>query len=78
MLFRNFDVKGPGDRLLIYLILYISACLQREPPSFADDSFTKSFFLDNWFRAWLSPARATTEQALDRCDEGLRCSLLLT
>ena len=25
--FRNFDIKGGGDRLLIYLILYIQDCL---------------------------------------------------
>ncbi|KAJ1986548.1 subunit of the Arp2/3 complex [Dimargaris cristalligena] len=28
-LFRNFEIKGPGDRLLIYLILYISECLTK-------------------------------------------------
>jgi actin related protein 2/3 complex subunit 3 len=27
--FRNFEVKGTGDRTLIYLTLYISACLQK-------------------------------------------------
>jgi len=27
ILFRNFEVKGGGDRLLIYLTLYISKCL---------------------------------------------------
>jgi actin related protein 2/3 complex subunit 3 len=26
-LFRNFEIKGGGDRLLIYLILFISQCL---------------------------------------------------
>lgn len=30
VLFRDFDVRGAGDKLLIYLTLYISACLQRE------------------------------------------------
>ena len=29
VLFRNFEVKGPADRVLIYLTLYISACLQK-------------------------------------------------
>ncbi|SNX82733.1 probable ARC18 - subunit of the Arp2/3 complex [Melanopsichium pennsylvanicum] len=28
-LFRNFEIKGPADRLLIYLILFISDCLTR-------------------------------------------------
>lgn len=27
--FRNFEIKGPADRLLIYLILFISDCLGR-------------------------------------------------
>jgi actin related protein 2/3 complex, subunit 3 len=27
--FRNFDIKGGGDRLLIYLTLYIQECLTR-------------------------------------------------
>lgn len=26
-LFRNFEIKGPADRLLIYLILFISDCI---------------------------------------------------
>ncbi|PWN95786.1 ARP2 3 complex 21 kDa subunit [Tilletiopsis washingtonensis] len=28
-LFRNFEIKGGADRLLIYLILFISDCLSR-------------------------------------------------
>ena len=28
VLFRKFDVKGPADRTLIYLTLYINACLK--------------------------------------------------
>lgn len=28
-LFRNFEIKGPADRLLIYLILFISDCLTK-------------------------------------------------
>jgi len=37
-LFRNFEIKGPADRTLIILILYISECLAkigaaRVPPS---------------------------------------------
>ncbi|KZW04356.1 ARP2/3 complex 21 kDa subunit [Exidia glandulosa HHB12029] len=28
-LFRNFEIKGPADRLLIILILFISDCLQK-------------------------------------------------
>lgn len=32
-LFRNFEIKGPADRLLIYLILFISDCLTKLAPS---------------------------------------------
>ena len=28
VLFRKYDVKGPADRTLIYLTLYINACLK--------------------------------------------------
>ncbi|OCH94328.1 ARP2/3 complex 21 kDa subunit [Obba rivulosa] len=28
-LFRNFEIKGPADRLLIVLILFVSDCLQK-------------------------------------------------
>jgi actin related protein 2/3 complex, subunit 3 len=36
--FRNFEIKGPADRLLIVLILFVSDCLAkisatRTPPS---------------------------------------------
>ena len=31
-LFRNFEIKGPADRLLIYLILFISECLTKLAP----------------------------------------------
>lgn len=30
ILFRNFEVKGPADKLLIYLTLFVNLCLQRE------------------------------------------------
>jgi len=29
VLFRNFEVKGPADRVLIYLTLYVSQCLTK-------------------------------------------------
>lgn len=28
-LFRNFEIKGPADRILIVLILYVSDCLAK-------------------------------------------------
>ncbi|KAG0642405.1 actin-related protein 2/3 complex subunit 3 [Tuber brumale] len=32
-LFRNFEIKGPADRVLIYGILFVSDCLSRIKPS---------------------------------------------
>lgn len=32
-LFRNFEIKGPADRVLIYGILWISECLGRVKPN---------------------------------------------
>merc|ERR1712232_68772 len=29
VLFRNYEVRGPADRVLVYLTLYISKCLQK-------------------------------------------------
>ena len=29
ILFRNFEVKGAADKLLIYLTLYVTLCLKR-------------------------------------------------
>lgn len=29
VLFRSFEVKGPADRLLVYLTLYITQCLRK-------------------------------------------------
>ncbi|KAJ9097743.1 hypothetical protein QFC21_004781 [Naganishia friedmannii] len=31
-LFRNFEIKGPADRLLIYFILFISDCINKLAP----------------------------------------------
>ena len=31
--FRNFEIKGPADRLLIYGILFLSECLGKIKPS---------------------------------------------
>ena len=32
--FRNFEIKGPADRLLIYGILFLSECLGKIKPNF--------------------------------------------
>jgi actin related protein 2/3 complex, subunit 3 len=31
--FRNFEIKGPADRLLIYGILFVSECLNKVKPN---------------------------------------------
>lgn len=53
-LFRNFEIKGPGDRLLIILILFISDCLAklgsaRTPPTQIEASKTlNTLAVDNF------------------------------
>lgn len=32
-LFRNFEIKGPADRVLIYGILWVSECLGKVKPT---------------------------------------------
>lgn len=32
VLFRNFEIKGPADRMLIYGILFVSECLGKVKP----------------------------------------------
>lgn len=29
-LFKNFEFRGPGDKLLVYLIIFINSCLRRK------------------------------------------------
>eukprot|EP01084_Bolivina_argentea_P228674 386169_1 len=31
VMFRNYDVQGPADRVLLYLTLYIHLCLSKIP-----------------------------------------------
>ncbi len=40
-LFRNFEIQGPADRLLIYGILFVSDCLARIRPGHAVRDATK-------------------------------------
>ena len=53
-LFRNFEIKGPGDRLLIILVLFISDCLAklgsaRTPPTQIEASKTlNTLAVDNF------------------------------
>jgi hypothetical protein len=53
-LFRNFEIKGPGDRLLIILVLFISDCLAklgsaRIPPTQIEASKTlNTLAVDNF------------------------------
>ncbi|OKL59885.1 Actin-related protein 2/3 complex subunit 3 [Talaromyces atroroseus] len=35
VLFRNFEIKGPADRMLIYGILFLSECLGKVKPGMA-------------------------------------------
>jgi actin related protein 2/3 complex, subunit 3 len=40
--FRNFEIKGPADRLLIYGILFISDCLNKVKPNMDQRSAEKA------------------------------------
>ncbi|KAI1323496.1 ARP2/3 complex ARPC3 subunit [Xylariaceae sp. FL0255] len=39
--FRNFEIQGPADRLLIYGILFVSECLSKIRPSYGVRDATK-------------------------------------
>ncbi|EXJ93991.1 actin like protein 2/3 complex, subunit 3 [Capronia coronata CBS 617.96] len=40
--FRNFEIKGPADRLLIYGILFVSDCLTKVKPHMDSKSAEKA------------------------------------
>ena len=40
--FRNFEIKGPADRMLIYGILFISDCLSKVKPNMDQRSAEKA------------------------------------
>ncbi|KAK6824904.1 hypothetical protein PG990_003745 [Apiospora arundinis] len=42
--FRNFEIQGPADRLLIYGILYVSECLGKIRPQHGVRDATKEVF----------------------------------
>lgn len=51
--FRNFEIKGPADRLLIYGILFLSECLGKIKPSMGKKDAEKV-----WAKLQQSPALA--------------------
>ncbi|KAJ1961300.1 subunit of the Arp2/3 complex [Dipsacomyces acuminosporus] len=42
--FKNFEIKGAGDRLLIYIILYISQCLNKLKPTTTQSEAVKNLY----------------------------------
>ncbi|KAJ1670485.1 subunit of the Arp2/3 complex, partial [Spiromyces aspiralis] len=42
--FRNFEIKNDGDRLLIYLILFISQCLAKLRPTLTAAEAKKEWY----------------------------------
>ncbi|KAI9825252.1 MAG: subunit of the Arp2/3 complex [Thelocarpon impressellum] len=57
--FRNFEIKGPADRLLIYGILFVSDCLSKIKPSMPSREAEKAVMtlaLDNHFAIPGDPA----------------------
>lgn len=49
--FRNFEIKGPADRLLIYGILFVSDCLTKIKPAMGSREAEKvqSLILESHF-----------------------------
>ena len=47
-LFRNFEIKGPADRVLIYGILFVSDCLGRIKPNMSLRDSEKVRFVWEW------------------------------
>jgi hypothetical protein len=45
--FRNFEIKGPADRLLIYGILFLSEALQKIRPGMGSRDAEKVSLLDS-------------------------------
>ncbi|KAJ2712357.1 subunit of the Arp2/3 complex [Coemansia spiralis] len=43
-LFRNFEIKGNGDRLLVYTLLFISQCLGKLKPTMGMGEATKTLY----------------------------------
>ncbi|KAI9189648.1 subunit of the Arp2/3 complex [Blastocladiella emersonii ATCC 22665] len=43
-LFRNFEIQGPADRVLIYLILFTSECLGKLTPATTRDAANKLLY----------------------------------
>lgn len=48
--FRNFEIQGPADRLLIYGILWVSECLGKIRPSMGSRCVDVLFW--SWVGAW--------------------------
>ncbi|KAJ2160597.1 subunit of the Arp2/3 complex [Coemansia sp. RSA 552] len=42
--FKNFEIKGDGDRLLIYVILFVSQCLNKLRPTTTPSEATKQLY----------------------------------
>ncbi|KAJ2453759.1 subunit of the Arp2/3 complex [Coemansia sp. RSA 2336] len=42
--FKNFEIKGPGDRLMIYIILFISQCLNKLRSTTTQAEATKQLY----------------------------------
>jgi actin related protein 2/3 complex subunit 3 len=50
LLFRNFDVQGSTDRLLVYALLYVAACLKKivKKPKVEAEKLLFSYALENF------------------------------
>ena len=82
-LFRNFEIKGPADRLLIILILFISDCLAkigsaRTPPTEIEASKSLNTMAVDTFALPGDanfPLNAHYAPPASRADAGTKCLL---
>jgi hypothetical protein len=68
-LFRNFEIKGPADRVLIYGILWISECLGKVKPGMGQRDAEKVHFR-LWFCLRGGPLRSRRVRASENCYGG--------
>ena len=72
VLFRKYDVKGPADRTLIYLTLYINACLKATADAKTKDEAKEAPARGAEARAWpeLPRRRKCMRREEERAQEG--------
>ena len=73
--FRNFEIKGPADRVLIYLTLFLQECLgklSKNPPASEGQKLLLTHALQNFALPGDAsfPLNAMYEKPANRADSG--------